>query len=75
MIAMELLRKHVKERRIPASVLSEAMGVSISTYYRLMESNGEKITVEQSQTLKNMLSLSNLEYAQIFYPKTLNNES
>ena len=69
MIAMELLRKHVKERRIPASVLSERLGISLSSFYRLMDSDGGKITIEQANTFKDVLSLSGAEYSSIFYPK------
>lgn len=66
MVNMGLLRQHVKERRIPADTLSNELGISVSTFYRLLDSNGEKITVEQAQKLKTLLSLSAIEFNSIF---------
>lgn len=66
MVNMELLRQHVKERRIPVETLSSELGISVSTFYRLLDSKGEKITVEQAQKLKTLLSLSAMEFNRIF---------
>ena len=69
MVKMDMLRNHIKERRIPIEDLALSMGISASTLYRLIDSDGSKITIAQSLILKDKLSLSNAEYNLIFLPK------
>ena len=68
MIRIDLLKEHIKNRRIPIPEIAEKLNVSPSTFYRMLESNGEKLTIVQSLALKDVLSLSQSEYNDIFLP-------
>lgn len=68
MIRIDLLKEHIKNRRIPIPEIAEKLNVSPSTLYRMLESNGEKLTIMQSLLLKDVLSLSQSEYNDIFLP-------
>ena len=66
---MDLLKRHIKDRRIPVDVIAEKLSISPATLYRLLRSDGSGFTVEQVERLQDVLSLKDAETADIFFAR------
>ena len=58
MVNVERLRDEMKKKSITPDAAAEAMGIDVATYYRRMNRQGTKFTVEEVSKLSELLNLS-----------------
>lgn len=67
MAKVKELKRHIAERRLSVAQISKALGISCSTFYRMLEADGEKFTIDQVKKLEQVLSLKQSETLDIFF--------
>lgn len=67
MVNVERLRDEMKKRSISPDAAAEAMQIDVATYYRRMNRQGTKFTVEEVGKLSELLNLSPKDMQEIFF--------
>lgn len=63
---MDVLRGKMVEKRIDACDMAQQIGISTSTFYRKLKSEGETFTVGQMHEIVSILKLSDEDARKIF---------
>lgn len=69
MVNVERLRDEMRKRSITPDAAAEAMGIDVATYYRRMNRQGTKFTVEEVSKLSELLNLSPRTMQEIFFER------
>ena len=69
MVNVERLREEMKEKSITPDAAAVAMGIDVATYYRRMNRQGTKFTVEEVSKLSELLNLSSETMQEIFFER------
>ena len=67
MVNLEKLREAMAKRAVTPEAAAETLGIDRSTFYRRLERNGAKFTVEEVANLSRLLKLSAREVNAIFF--------
>ena len=67
MVNIERLRDEMKKHSITPDTAAEAMGMDVATYYRRMNRQGTKFTVDEVSKLSKLLNLSPQTMQDIFF--------
>lgn len=67
MVNLERLKDEMKKKSITPDVAADAMGIDVATYYRRMNRQGIKFTVEEVSKLSKLLDLSPQTMQDIFF--------
>lgn len=69
MVNVERLREEMKNRSVTPDAAAAAMGIDVATYYRRMNRQGTKFTVEEVSKLSELLKLSPNAMQEIFFER------
>lgn len=69
MVNVERLREEMRKRSVTADAAAAAMGIDVATYYRRMNRQGTKFTVEEVSKLSELLNLSSKAMQEIFFER------
>lgn len=69
MVNVERLRDEMRKKSITPDAAAEAMGIDVATYYRRMNRQGTKFTVEEVSKLSELLNLSPRTMQEIFFER------
>ena len=69
MVNVDRLRDEMKKKAISPDAAAEAMGIDVATYYRRMNRQGVKFTVEEVSRLSELLNLSPDTMQEIFFER------
>lgn len=69
MVNVDRLRDEMKKKSISPDAAAEAMGIDVATYYRRMNRQGTKFTVEEVSKLSELLNLSPKSMQEIFFER------
>lgn len=69
MVNVERLRDEMKKMSITPDAAAEAMGIDVATYYRRINRQGTKFTVEEVSKLSELLNLSPDTMQEIFFER------
>lgn len=71
MININKLKKEIALNNLSIEELSEKIGIDKSTFYRRLESNGKKFTIEEVIKIANVLNLDRKKVDSIFFDITV----
>ena len=71
MVNVERLRDEMRKKAVSPEAAAAAMGVDVATYYRRMNRQGSKFTVEEVSRLCELLNLSSRAMQDIFFDREL----
>ena len=71
MVNTERLKTAMRDRHVTVEQASEHIGVNPATFYRRINRNGEKFTVEEVGKLANLLGMDANAMQDIFFDKQL----
>jgi hypothetical protein len=66
---VERLREEMRKKSVTADAAAAAMGIDVATYYRRMNRQGTKFTVEEVSKLSELLNLSSKAMQEIFFER------
>lgn len=69
MVNVERLREEMRKKSVTADAAAAAMGIDVATYYRRMNRQGTKFTVEEVSKLSELLNLSPNTMQEIFFER------
>lgn len=69
MVNVDRLRDEMKKKSISPDAAAAAMGIDVATYYRRMNRQGTKFTVEEVSKLSELLNLSPNTMQDIFFER------
>ena len=69
MVNVDRLRDEMKKKSISPDAAAEAMGIDVATYYRRINRQGTKFTVEEVSKLSELLNLSPDTMQEIFFER------
>lgn len=69
MVNVERLKDEMKKRSITPDAAATAMGIDVATYYRRLNRQGTKFTVEEVGKLSELLNLSPKVMQEIFFER------
>ena len=69
MVNVERLKDEMKKRSITPDAAATAMGIDVATYYRRLNRQGTKFTVEEVGKLSELLNLSPKVMHEIFFER------
>ena len=69
MVNVERLREEMRKKSVTADAAATAMGIDVATYYRRMNRQGTKFTVEEVSKLSELLNLSPNTMQEIFFER------
>ncbi len=69
MVNVERLREEMRKKSVTADAAAAAMGIDVATYYRRMNRQGTKFTVEEVSKLSELLNLSSKAMQEIFFER------
>lgn len=69
MVNVDRLRDEMKKKSISPDAAAAAMGIDVATYYRRMNRQGTKFTVEEVSKLSELLNLSPNTMQEIFFER------
>ena len=69
MVNVERLKDEMKKRSITPDAAAAAMGIDVATYYRRLNRQGTKFTVEEVGKLSELLNLSPKVMQEIFFER------
>ena len=69
MVNVERLREEMKKKSITPDAAAAAMGIDVATYYRRMNRQGAKFTVEEVGKLSELLKLTPKVMQEIFFER------
>ena len=69
MVNVERLREEMKKKSITPDAAAAAMGIDVATYYRRMNRQGVKFTVEEVGKLSELLKLTPKVMQEIFFER------
>lgn len=67
MVNLNRLRGRIVEKGVTNEMVAAAAGIDLSTFYRKMNSNGEKFTIKEANAIVAFLDLSAEEATAIFF--------
>lgn len=67
MVNVNKLRGKIVEKGSTIEAVAEAIGIDASTFYRRLQSNGEKFTIKEADDITRFLLLSPNEATSIFF--------
>ena len=68
-VNVERLKDEMKKRSITPDAAATAMGIDVATYYRRLNRQGTKFTVEEVGKLSELLNLSPKVMQEIFFER------
>jgi DNA invertase Pin-like site-specific DNA recombinase len=68
-VNVERLREEMKNKSVSPDTAAAAMGIGVATYYRRMNRQGTKFTVEEVSKLSALLNLSPDTMQEIFFER------
>jgi DNA invertase Pin-like site-specific DNA recombinase len=68
-VNVERLREEMKNKSVSPDTAAAAMGIDVATYYRRMNRQGTKFTVEEVSKLSALLNLSPDTMQEIFFER------
>jgi hypothetical protein len=68
-VNVERLREEMKNKSVSPDAAAAAMGIDVATYYRRMNRQGTKFTVEEVSKLSALLNLSPDTMQEIFFER------
>ena len=71
MVNVDRLTAALKACSIPIEKAADALGIDRATFYRRLQKQGTKFTVEEVAKLAEMLNLSSAELQEIFFDQQL----
>lgn len=71
MININKLKKEIALNNLSIEELSEKIGIDKSTFYRRLESNGKKFTIEEVIKIAKVLNLDRKKVDSIFFDITV----
>lgn len=71
MININKLKKEITKKNLSIEELSEKIGIDKSTFYRRLESNGKKFTIEEVIKISKALNLDRKKVDDIFFNITV----
>lgn len=66
---MNRLREAMKSRSITPETAADALGIDRATFYRRLERQGAKFTVEEVEKLSKLLKLTSKTMQEIFFER------
>ena len=69
MVNVDRLRDEMKKNGITPDAAATAMGIDVATYYRRMNRQGTKFTVEEVSRLSELLNLAPDTMQEIFFER------
>lgn len=67
MVNVNKLRGKIIEKGMTVETISNIMGINKSTFYRKLDKNGDGFLVKEAAAIVEILSLSGIEAADIFF--------
>lgn len=71
MININKLKKEITKKNLSIEELSEKIGIDKSTFYRRLEYNGKKFTIEEVIKISKVLNLDRKKVDDIFFNITV----
>ena len=71
MVNINRLKTALKQRNITIEQASEAIGIHPATFYRRIDRQGAKFTIEEVDALVKLLGIDNDDVAEIFFAEEL----
>ncbi|MEZ7764534.1 helix-turn-helix transcriptional regulator [Gemella sp. 27098_8_92] len=71
MVNIEKLKKEIDKNNSSIEEISQQIGIDKSTFYRRLESNGKKFTIEEVIKISNILNLDRKKVDEIFFNITV----